>query len=86
MSPEDKSTKDKAVSDKLATLLTAQTALNTNTDKAETDKLRAAVEAARKDLAQAQQDQSQMMDALNKFNMANGDSKQRLNFHLDNEC
>lgn len=65
---------DSDVSGRLADLLTAQTALNSNTDEKKTDQLRTNVETARKNLSDAQQAQSKVMDALNKFNMANGDS------------
>jgi hypothetical protein len=56
----------------LAALLTAQTALAQNFSDA--GKLEA-VNSARKVLAQKQQAQSDIDNALNKSNMANGDSK-----------
>lgn len=76
---------DKAVSDSLAALLTAQATLNssTETDKEKLATLKKNVEDARQKLSENQQAQSKVMEALNKFNMANGDSKRRPSFHLD---
>jgi hypothetical protein len=56
----------------LAALLTAQTQLASNFSDA--DKLKA-VNSARKTLAEKQKAQSDTDNALNKSNMANGDSK-----------
>jgi hypothetical protein len=63
---------DKEVADALAALLTAQTALAQNFSDA--DKLKA-VNSARTTLAEKQKAQSDIDNALNKSNMANGDGK-----------
>lgn len=76
---------DNDVSGSLAGLLTAQAALNSSaeTDETKIAALRKSVEDARQKLSDDQQAQSKVMEALNKFNMANGDSKWRPSFHLE---
>jgi hypothetical protein len=69
---EDKTKADGEVSSALAALLTAQTKLGRNPGDKELQK---AVDDARVTLSNVQQTQSKTDDALNKFNMANGNSK-----------